>query len=38
MTGEGFVATCTDEEASKLIEDSTVIVEHIINMLPVDMS
>jgi hypothetical protein len=38
MTGEGFVATCTDKEASKLIEDSTVIVEHIINMLPVDMS
>jgi hypothetical protein len=25
MVGEGFVVTCTEEEAPKLIEDSTVM-------------
>jgi hypothetical protein len=37
-TGEGFAATCSDNEALKLIEDSTVAAEHIVDMLPVDMS
>jgi uncharacterized protein Smg (DUF494 family) len=36
--GEGFMATCSDDEALKLIEDSAVIVKHIVDMLPVDMS
>jgi hypothetical protein len=36
--GEGFAATCSDNEALKLIEDSTVAAEHIVDMLPVDMS
>jgi hypothetical protein len=36
--GEGFVVTCSDEEALKLIEDSTVMVGQIIDMLGVDMS
>jgi hypothetical protein len=31
------VATCSDDEALKLVEDSAVMVEHIIDMLPVDM-
>jgi hypothetical protein len=35
--GEGFTATCNDEEALKLVEDSAVTVEHIIDMLPVDI-
>jgi hypothetical protein len=36
--GEGFAATCNNEEALKLIEDSTMIAGHIVDMLPVDMS
>jgi hypothetical protein len=36
--GEGFAATCSDEEALKLIEDSAMMAGHIIDMLPVDMS
>jgi hypothetical protein len=36
--GEGFVATCSDDEALKLIEDSAMMVGHIVDMLPVDMS
>jgi hypothetical protein len=35
--GEGFVSTCSDEEALKLIEDSTVTMGHIVDMLGVDM-
>jgi hypothetical protein len=35
---EGFIATCSDEEALKLIEDSTVMIGHIMDMLGVDMS
>jgi hypothetical protein len=27
--GEGFAATCTDEEALKLVDDSAVMAEHI---------
>jgi hypothetical protein len=38
VAGEGFAATCSDNEALKLIEDSTVAAEHIVDMLPVDMS
>jgi hypothetical protein len=36
--GEGFAATCSDEESFKLIEDSAVIAGHIVDMLPLDMS
>jgi hypothetical protein len=36
--GEGFVVTCSDEEALKLVEDSAVMVGQIIDMLGVDMS
>jgi hypothetical protein len=35
---EGFAATCSDEEALKLVEDSAVTVRHIVDMLGVDMS
>jgi hypothetical protein len=38
VVGEGFAATCTDEEASKLVEDSAMMAECIIEMLLVDMS
>jgi hypothetical protein len=33
-----FTVTCSDEEALKLIEDSAVMVGHIIDMRPIDMS
>jgi hypothetical protein len=36
--GEGFMVTCSDEEALKLVEDSVVTVGHVIDMLGVDMS
>jgi hypothetical protein len=36
--GEGFVVTCSDDEALKLVEDSAVMVGQIIDMLGVDMS
>jgi hypothetical protein len=36
--GEGFAVTCSDEEPLKLIEDFVVMVGHIVDMLPVDMS
>jgi hypothetical protein len=36
--GEGFVATCSDEEALKLIEDFAVTVGQVVDMLGVDMS
>jgi hypothetical protein len=35
--GEGFAATCSDEESLELIEDSAVIVGHIVDMLGVDL-
>jgi hypothetical protein len=38
VAGEGFAVTCTNEEASKLMEDSTVIVDQIVEMLLIDMS
>jgi hypothetical protein len=36
--GEGFIATCSNEEALKLVEDSVVTEERIVDMLGVDMS
>jgi hypothetical protein len=36
--GEGFVMTCTNEEALKLAKDSAVIARQVIDMLGVDMS
>jgi hypothetical protein len=36
--GGGFAATCSNEEALKLIEDSVVMAGHIVDMLRVDMS
>jgi hypothetical protein len=35
--GEGFTATCNDEEASKLIDDSAVMAGQVVVMLGVDM-
>jgi hypothetical protein len=36
--GQGFVSSYIEEEASKLVEDSGVTAECILDMLPVDMS
>jgi threonine synthase len=36
--GEGFVVTCSDEEALKLIKDSAITSGHIVDMLTADMS
>jgi hypothetical protein len=36
--GKGFAAPYSDDEALKLVEDSTMMTEHIVDMLPVDMS
>jgi hypothetical protein len=36
--GECFAATCSDNEALKLVEDSVVTTEYIIDVLQVDMS
>jgi hypothetical protein len=36
--GEGFVVTCSDEEALKLVEDSSVTARRVVDMLGVDMS
>jgi hypothetical protein len=35
--GEGFAATCSDEEALKLVEDPAVMARHVVDMLGVDM-
>jgi hypothetical protein len=35
---EDFTISCTDEEASKLVENSTVMANQIIEMLLVDKS
>jgi hypothetical protein len=37
-TCEGFVATCSDEEALKLVKDSSVMAGQVVDMLGVDMS
>jgi hypothetical protein len=36
--GESFLVTYTDEETLKLVEDSIVMADLIVEMLPVDMS
>jgi hypothetical protein len=36
--GEGFAATCSEDEAHKLVEDSAVTAGQVIEMIPVDMS
>jgi hypothetical protein len=36
--GEGFAATCTDEEALKLVKDSAMTTSQIVDMLGIDMS
>jgi hypothetical protein len=36
--GDDFAATCTDEEAFKLMEDSTLTVDRIVDMIKVNMS
>jgi hypothetical protein len=38
VPGEGFTATCSDEEALKLVENSAVMVGQIVDMLGVDRS
>jgi hypothetical protein len=35
---DGFAMTCTDKEALNLMEDSALIANRIIDMVPVDMS
>jgi hypothetical protein len=36
--GDGFVVSCSDEEASKLVEDSAVTTGQVVDMLGVDIS
>jgi hypothetical protein len=36
--GEDFAVTCTDEEALKLVEDSAMMDDRILDMVLVDMS
>jgi hypothetical protein len=36
--GDGFAVTYTDEEALKLMEDSALMADRIIDMVPLDMS
>jgi carboxypeptidase C (cathepsin A) len=36
--GEGFATTYSADEASKLVEDSTVMVSQVMEMIPIDMS
>jgi hypothetical protein len=38
VVGEGFVATCSDEEALKLFEDFAKTAGQVVDMLGVDMS
>jgi hypothetical protein len=35
---EGFMVTCSEDEANKLEEDFAVMADQVIEMLPVDMS
>jgi hypothetical protein len=35
---EGFAVTCSDEEALKLVEDSTVTARQVVDMIAIDMS
>jgi hypothetical protein len=34
----GFAVTCSDEEALKLVEDSTVTARQVVDMIAIDMS
>jgi hypothetical protein len=36
--GDDFAVTCTSEESLKLVEDSTLMVDCIVDMVLVDMS
>jgi hypothetical protein len=36
--GKGFAMTCSDEEALKLVEDSTMMAGQVIDTLRMDMS
>jgi hypothetical protein len=36
--GEGLAVTCSDKEALKLVEDSTLMAGQFVDMLGVDMS
>jgi hypothetical protein len=38
VVGEGFTATCIDEKALKLVEDSTVTAGQVVDLLGVHMS
>jgi hypothetical protein len=38
VVGEGFTVTCSDDEPLKVVKDSAVMVERIVDMLPIDMS
>jgi hypothetical protein len=37
-TGEGFAATCSEDEATKLVEESTATASRVVEMLSIDMS
>jgi hypothetical protein len=36
--GDGFTMTCTGEEALRLVEDSALTADRIVDMVPIDMS
>jgi hypothetical protein len=38
VAGEGFIVTCSEDEANKLVDDSTVMATRVIEMLPVNLS
>jgi hypothetical protein len=38
VAGKGFMMTCTEDEANKLMDDSAVTTYQIVEMLPIDMS
>jgi hypothetical protein len=38
MAGEGFAASCTEDEANTLVEDSSMMVSQTVEMLPINMS
>jgi hypothetical protein len=38
MVGEGFTATYSEDEANKLVEDSTAAACQVMEMIPIDMT
>jgi hypothetical protein len=36
-TGDGFAVSCTEEDDLKLMEDSALEADHIVDMVPVHM-